>query len=68
MFVMPGVLIMTTELIMPRVLIVTTVMLVIVVVRVLGYDLTNRSMARVASAIIWSAVAVSPATDASLTQ
>ena len=46
-------------------LIMTSVLLVIGVVLVLGYDLTNRSIARVASIIILSAEAASPATDAS---
>ena len=49
-------------------LIVASVLLLVGVVLVLSYDLTNRSIARVASAIILSAEAASPATDASWTQ
>jgi hypothetical protein len=67
-FVVTGMLIMARVLLVTDMLIMTSVVLVIGVVLVLGYDLTNRSMALVASAIILSAEAVSPATDASWTQ
>ena len=71
---MPGVLFMAGMLIMAIVvlvigmLIMAGVVVVIGVALVLSYDLTNRSIARVASAIILSAEAASPATDASWTQ
>jgi hypothetical protein len=80
MFVMTGMLIMARVLLVIGMLIVASVLLVIGmlvmasvvlvigVVLVLSYDLTNRSIARVASPIILSAEAVSPATDASWTQ
>jgi hypothetical protein len=67
-FVMTGMLIMASVLLMIGVVIMTSVLLVIGVVLVLSYDLTNRSIARVASAIILSAEAASPAADASWTQ
>jgi hypothetical protein len=64
----PGVFVMLGMLIMLGRLIMASVVLVIGVLLVLSYDLTNRSIARVASAIILSAEAASPATDASWTQ
>ena len=67
-FVMTGMLIMTSVVLVIDMLIMTSVVLVIGVLMVLSYDLTNRSIALVASAIILSAEAASPATDASWTQ
>ena len=62
---MPSVFVVTDMLIVLGMLIMASVVLVIGVMLVLSYDLTNRSIARVASSIILSAEAVSPATDAS---
>jgi Zn-dependent membrane protease YugP len=68
MFVMTGMLIMASVVLVICLLIMSSVVLVIGVVLVLSYDRTNRSIARVASAIILSAEAASPAADASWTQ
>jgi len=68
MLIMLGMLIMASVVLVIGMLIMASVVLVIGVLLVLSYDLTNRSIARVASVIILSAEAASPATDASWTQ
>ena len=62
---MTGMLIRASVVLVTGMLVRASVVLVTGVVLVLSYDLTNRSIARVASAIIMSAEAASPATDAS---